>query len=244
MSEAMRTVVEIAFNVVYLITVWYLVALMHWQRDRVAPANRAIARDFFWAFLLLAAGDTGHVGFRVAAYLLGGLDANALLVGLGALATAITITFFYVFILTAWQKRYHVQRSLIAALLMAAGGIRLLIMTFPQNQWGNVVPPLTWSLYRNIPLMVQGIGVMLLIFYSAAQKRDRTFLWLGAMIGLSYAFYMPVVFLVQKYPMVGMLMIPKTLAYVAVAVIAYRSFYRGHSHRSEVRNDGAKTSTI
>jgi hypothetical protein len=45
-----------------------------------------------WAFALLALGDTGHVGFRVVAYALGGLEAHAGLVGLGALSTAYTVT--------------------------------------------------------------------------------------------------------------------------------------------------------
>jgi hypothetical protein len=30
-----------------------------------------------WAFFLLALGDTGHVGFRVAAYALGGMEKTA-----------------------------------------------------------------------------------------------------------------------------------------------------------------------
>lgn len=45
------------------------------------------------------------------------------------------------------------------------------------------------------------------------------------MILVSYAFYAPVILLVQKMPLIGMLMIPKTLAYVAIAVLAYRHLF-------------------
>ncbi len=38
-------------------------------------------------------------------------------------------------------------------------------------------------------------------------------------------FYIPTILLIQKIPMIGLLMIPKTLAYVAMAVIAFQAFY-------------------
>jgi hypothetical protein len=75
--------------------------------------------------------------------------------------------------------------------------------------------------------MVQGLGVATLILRDARAERDTPFTWVGLMILTSYAFYMPVIFLVQQYPLVGMLMIPKTMAYVAIAVIAYLSLFRG-----------------
>ena len=49
------------------------------------------------------------------------------------------------------------------------------------------------------------------------------------MIVISYALYIPVILLVQLYPMVGMLMIPKTLAYVAVGFIAYVNYFKTSS---------------
>ena len=38
--------------------------------------------------------------------------------------------------------------------------------------------------------------------------------------------YIPVILFVQQVPTIGMLMIPKTLAYVAIGFIAYFSLYR------------------
>ncbi len=91
MSESMRTLVEVIFNISYLIVVWALVIMMVRQQARVQPDRLPLAKRVMWAFALLALGDTGHVGFRVLAYATGGLEANPTLVGLGALATAITV---------------------------------------------------------------------------------------------------------------------------------------------------------
>ena len=229
MSEAMRTVVEVIFNISYLIVVWALVVMMARRPADVAPENQAVAKRVMWAFALLALGDTGHVGFRVLAYANGGLDANPTLVGLGALATAITVTFFYALMVDVWRLRFHKKLDWFAYSLLGAAVIRLILMALPQNEWGNVVPPQPFGIYRNLPLIVQGLGVMLLILRDAAVAKDRTFLWIGAMIFVSYAFYTPVILWVQQSPILGMLMIPKTLAYVAIAVIAYRELYSAPS---------------
>jgi hypothetical protein len=225
MSEAMRTWVEILFNIGYLIVVWMLVMMMTRRQAMVAPENRAAARRVRWAFALLALGDTGHVGFRVLAYALGGLETNPALVGLGALATAITVTFFYMLVLDVWRLRFRRLFGWFGYLLLLAGVARLMLMALPQNEWGNVVPPQPFSLYRNLPLMLQGLGVMALILRDAIAAKDRTFVLIGAMIFASFAFYTPVILFVQQAPLIGMLMIPKTLAYVAIAVIAYRELY-------------------
>ncbi len=234
MSETMRMWVEVSFNIVYLIVVWGLVIAM-WRRwHLVAPQDRQPAKFVMWAFVLLALGDTGHVGFRVLAYALGDLGATFTvlgyevgLVGLGALSTAITVTFFYVLMLELWRVRFNRTYGWFEYLLLAAAGVRLLLMALPANQWNNVVPPQPWSTLRNLPLIVQGLGVAYLILRDARAAGDRTFQWVGAMIVVSYACYMPVIFFVQQAPSVGMLMIPKTLAYVAIAVLAYRAVFAG-----------------
>jgi hypothetical protein len=232
MSEAMRMWVEIIFNIGYLIAVWTLVALMVRHRANVAPENRAVAKRGMWAFALLALGDTGHVGFRVLAYALGGLETQPIvlgspisLVGIGALATAITVTFFYILVVDVWRLRYNKPLGIAGWFLLAIGIFRLIIMLFPQNEWSSVVPPQPWGLIRNLPLMIMGLGVMVLILRDAYRINDRSFKWIGWCILASYAFYTPVILWVQEAPMLGMLMIPKTLAYIAIAVIAYRALY-------------------
>jgi hypothetical protein len=172
------------------------------------------------------------------AYALGDLDATISilgrevgLVGLGALSTAVTVTLFYVLMLFIWQRRFQKPLGWLGILLLAAAAVRLVIMVFPQNQWNSSVPPWNWSMLRNLPLTVQGLGVAYLILRDARRidarridvrrEKDRVFQWIGAMILVSFAFYLPVILFIQQAPMLGMLMIPKTMAYVAIAWLAY-----------------------
>ena len=224
MSESLLLAVEIIFDVLYLMTVWVLVAFMLKKRENLLEENKKIGSLFIWAFFLLALGDTGHVGFRVLAYATGGLEANPALVGIGALATAVTVTFFYMLVAEIWRIRFNRKRDGIWWGLIAVGMIRLLIMIPAQNQWTSIVPPFNWSLARNIPLMIQGIGIAILLLKDAIQHNDKMVKWISAMIFVSYLCYTPVILFVQKVPMLGMLMMPKTLAYVAVAFIAYGMF--------------------
>jgi hypothetical protein len=200
----------------------------------VPAANWPVVKRVIWTFALLALGDSGHVGFRVVAYALGDLAAKPVifgipisLVGVGALATAITVTFFYMLMVDVWRLRFNQRMDWFAWLLLAAGVARLVVMAFPQNQWDLVVPPYGWSLARNSLLVVQGLGVMALFFRDAARQHDRTFTWVAIMIALSYTFYTPVILWVAQVPLLGMLMMPKTLAYLGVAFIAYRAFFSG-----------------
>ena len=66
---------------------------------------------------------------------------------------------------------------------------------------------------------------MLLIWRDARAARDNTWKWIGVSILVSYACYTPVIFWATKAPILGMLMIPKTMAYLAVAFLAYRELY-------------------
>ncbi len=233
MSETMRMWVEVGFNICYLIAVWALVIAMLRRREMVAAESRTLANLLIGAFALLALGDTGHVGFRVLAYAKGGLEGSTItlfgrelgLVGMGALATAITVTFFYVLVLFMWRDRFGKPLGWFGTVLLAAAAIRLVLMLLPQNEWSSVVPPEPWGIIRNIPLIVQGVGVMFLILRDARASGDRTFTWIGMMILASYIFYTPVILWVQQTPMLGMLMIPKTLAYVAIAWIGYRAIF-------------------
>jgi hypothetical protein len=231
MSESLRVWIEVAFNLTYLVVIWSLVILMVLRRDWVMPADRAVASRMTLAFVLLALGDTGHVGFRVVAYARGGLEANPTLVGLGALSTAFTVTLFYMLMVDVWRLRYDKPLGAAGWLLLAAGAVRLVIMLFPQNQWSQLVAPYGWSLLRNAFLMIQGLGVMALIMRDAYRTGDTPFKWIAWMIALSYLFYAPVILWGARVPMLGMLMIPKTCAYVAIALISYRALWRSPAGR-------------
>ena len=246
MTKEMQMWMEISFNLAYLVTVWGFVIGMSRRQPQLPAEKQPLTRLFIWAFGLLAMGDTGHVGFRVLGYAAGDLETNIRvfgaelgLVGMGALSTAITVTFFYVLMLMIWQKRFDKAYGWFGIVLFAAAAVRLVLMLFPQNEWNRTVPPHTWSLVRNLPLMVQGLGVAYLILRDATAAKDRVFQWVGVSILVSYGFYTPVILFVQQVPMIGMLMIPKTMAYVAIAWIAYVSLFRVPSR--ELAFQDAKT---
>ena len=238
MDSSVVAIFETGFNVVYLLVVWALVILMAVKLKKVAGKNLPAAKWILAAFVLLAAGDSGHVGFRVAAHLMNDLNKEVMvfgspmsLVGIGMMTTAFTVTLFYMVMVFVWQTRYHKPANWLTNLVMGAGVARLAFMALPANQWGNVVPPQPVSLYRNLFLIVQGVGIIGLFLYSAYKENDTPFKWVGWMIVLSYAFYIPVILFAQKFPLIGMLMIPKTCAYVAVAIIAYQGLWKIKKHK-------------
>lgn len=233
MSDVTRMWIEVIFNSVYLITVWALVALMFMRRNTLDKQDWRVAKPVVQAFFLLALGDTGHVGFRNLAYALGDLGASVSVfgfdlrfIGMGRLSTAFTVTGFYMLMVKVWKERFDKKYNDFALFLLAMGIFRFVLMLWPQNQWNNLVPPQPWSLFRNIPLIIQGLGVAYLILRDAVVEDDRPFRWIGILIVISYLCYLPVILWVQRLPLLGMLMIPKTLAYLAIGLVAYLSLYR------------------
>lgn len=232
MSDSILMWIEIIFNISYLAAIWWLVSTMFVHRSAVREEKQRTAQLFILAFGLLALGDTGHVGFRVVAFLQGDLSArveflgfSGSLVGMGALATAFTVTLFYLVMLEIWRTRFATEHGPFSILLLFAGLIRLGLMTLPFNQWDRVVPVQPWSSIRNIPLTILGLGAAALFLMDGIKARDRTFIAMAASILVSYACYIPVILWVQQVPLLGMLMIPKTLAYLVVGLLAYRDLY-------------------
>lgn len=228
----MQVVMESAFNVAYLVVIWTLVVLMSQRMKQVAPEQRRVAELVRLAFLLLAFGDTGHVGFRVVAFISGGLEtrislfgAPMNLAGLGSLTTGVTVTLFYMVMVYVWLVRFERHDNLWSILLILAGVVRLFILALPQNDWNTPISPYPMGLYRNIPLMIQGWGLLILILRDAYHRSDATFQWIGWSMVASYLFYTPVILWVHRVPALGMLMIPKTVAYLVIAFIAYRALW-------------------
>jgi hypothetical protein len=232
MSEELIVWIEILFNISYLIAICALVFLMWRKRGDLSPEIRRQADPAAAAFALLALGDTGHVGFRVWAYALGGLESTVALagtrlglVGTGALMTAVTVTLFYVLMLECWRVRFKRSYGWFEVFLLAAAAVRLVLLAMPQNSWGSVMPPQPWSTIRNIPLTIQGLGLAALVLRDGAAYQDTPFKWIGVSILVSFGCYIPVILFVQQVPMIGMLMIPKTVAYLLIGILAYRNLY-------------------
>ncbi|UCG03834.1 MAG: hypothetical protein JSW11_07575 [Candidatus Heimdallarchaeota archaeon] len=226
MDSDIQTVMEIIFNLFYLTFIWIVVVLMTIKIGKIVPEERSIVQRFLLAFFLLALGDTGHVGFRILAYISGGLETNSTLVGLGALSTSITITFFYMILLDIWRIQFPKDKDLFYYGLMLIGFTRFIIMIFPQNEWGNLIAPYDWALIRNVPLTIIGLATAFLMLRDGFKYHDPRYKNFGYCIVISFAFYIPVILSVQTFPLIGMLMIPKTMAYMVLAFLAYKFYYQ------------------
>jgi hypothetical protein len=134
-------------------------------------------------------------------------------------------------IVDAWRIRYKKKIGPLYILIQAVTAARLVIMLFPQNQWSNVVPPFDWSLLRNMPLTFVGLAIAVLILIDARRTKDKLFTEFACFIFISYLFYLPVILFVGVAPWVGMLMIPKTIAYILMAIVAYKNIFKNHAIR-------------
>lgn len=216
----MIQVMEIIFDLSYLAIIWYLVFKMKGLTNKTKSSLGTI---LVWAFTLLALGDTGHVGFRVLAYLKGGTAVNSVLLGWGKLATAITVTGFYALLVEAWKKLFEKRHTTFSYWLLSLALIRLIIIFLPGNNWTSAEVPFNWSIYRNLPLLLLGLGVAYLFLASGLNKKDPYAKGIGVAILVSYTFYTPVILWAKDLPLLGLLMIPKTIAYIWAAFIAYKA---------------------
>ena len=172
--------------------------------------------------IVLGAGDSFHLIPRAIALCTTGLENFTVPLGLGKWITSVTMTVFYVLLYYVWRQRYQVkgQKGLTAA-VYALAAVRVALCMMPQNQWLSAESPLAWGIYRNIPFALMGLLIIVLFYRSAKEHGDKSFRWMWLTIVLSFGFYIPVVLWADTLPMIGMLMIPKTCAYVWTVLIGY-----------------------
>ncbi|MEG1869185.1 MAG: hypothetical protein RR219_09715, partial [Clostridiales bacterium] len=151
-----------------------------------------------------------------------GLADYTVALGIGKFITSITMTFFYILLYYVWRLRYKVKgRHLLTVAIFAMALLRILLCLMPQNAWTSAAAPLSWGIYRNLPFAIMGVMVIVLFYQSAKKYGDKPFKYMWLTIVLSFAFYIPVVLFADVVPMVGLLMMPKTCAYVWTVLIGY-----------------------
>ena len=213
----MQAIVETLFDAVYLISVITIGVKMI-----LGCKGESQFRLFGWMAVVLGAGDSFHLIPRAVALCTTGLENYTVPLGLGKWITSVTMTVFYVLLYYVWRQRYKVkgQNGLTAA-VYALAAVRIALCMMPQNQWLSAEAPLFWGIWRNIPFALLGLVVIVLFYRSAKEKQDKAFRWMWLTIVLSFGFYIPVVLWADAIPMIGMLMIPKTCAYVWTVLIGY-----------------------
>ncbi|MGN0528086.1 MAG: hypothetical protein ACI4IE_03055 [Eubacterium sp.] len=215
----MQAIFETAFDVVYLITVITLGVLM-------ILGSKGKKQYLLYGIMAvtLGCGDAFHLVPRAVALCTTGLENYTAALGIGKLITSITMTAFYVLLYYVWRSRYNVTgKKGITAVVWISAVIRVALCLMPQNQWTSADAPLSWGIYRNIPFVILGAVIVVLFFKSAKENKDKPFRFLWLTVVLSFACYLPVVLFADAVPVIGMLMIPKTCAYIWTVAIGYKA---------------------
>jgi len=207
----MGAIMESVFCVAYLVITAVLGLLLLKQGKRLFAALT----------LVLVCGDAFHLVPRIYGNLTGTLGEQTAALGFGTLVTSITMTVFYVMLYHFFANRYgKPAKSRLTGVVYCLAGIRIALCAFPQNAW-LTGGSLTWGVMRNIPFVILGALIVVLLFKWARHERHFKYAWLAVL--LSFAFYVPVVLFADAYPIVGMLMLPKTACYVWLIVMGYRA---------------------
>lgn len=182
---------------------------------------------------LLGAGDFFHLIPRSYALWTTGLEANAAALGFGKFITSITMTAFYLLLYYVWRERYRIrgQKSLTAA-MWGLSILRVALCLLPQNQWLTYRQPLLFGVLRNIPFAIMGIIVIAIFARETKKTEDQVFRFMPLAVFLSFGFYLPVVLFSGIAPVIGILMIPKTMAYVWI-ILMCRKLYRQSRTQSQ-----------
>lgn len=210
----MQKYVETAFHIVYLSTVISLGYALFKNRTY---------KGFGLMALLLGFGDAFHLLPRIYALWSGGLEAHAASLGLGKFITSITMTIFYM--LFYYLMKPKGSARWLDTVMIGLAALRIALCLFPQNAWLQAHQPLSWGILRNVPFAIMGI-IMMVLLYRNGQKGQ------SLAVFFSFLFYLPVVLWADQFPLIGMLMIPKTLAYVYIVWWAYKQM-RGDVHATQ-----------
>lgn len=218
----MQAIMETVFDAVYLVTVITLGVIM---------IRRSGGRKQYLLFGIMAvtlgAGDSFHLIPRAVALCTTGLENYTAALGIGKFITSLTMTVFYILLYYVWRLRYRVEgKTALTASVYALALVRIALCLFPQNAWTDADSPLRWGIYRNLPFAAMGLLIIVLFYRMAKKQNDRSFRFMWLTIVLSFAFYIPVVLFADTIPAIGMLMIPKTCAYVWTIVIGFQDMRR------------------
>ena len=198
---------ESFFDIAYLIIAIGIGVYM------LAKAGNKLQKLMGAAALVLGCGDAFHLVPRVLNYFVDKDFSTAL--GAGKLITSVTMTVFYILMYYIFLNNYECQESKgITATVWGLSAIRIALCLFPQNEWLSNNSPLLWGILRNIPFAI--LGILIVILYFKCRKDDRCFRFIWLYVTLSFLFYIPVVVGADAVPILGALMLPKTICYLLI----------------------------
>lgn len=236
------------FMIAYLVIIWIFLLKLLIKNLREKPFKE---RAGFWkwtflAYFLLGFGDLFHLGFRIYIYFAGiGPDETFtnIAIGSGYVISGLTMTYFYIAIFHSWSQIYGEKYSnpskikLFTIILYIAFILRIFLVILPFNRWfegdATVDFGFDFRIITAIPIYIIGIPSVYLLFKdSKTEMKNPTGIDINLNKGnykatiwflISYATYTVTLLFVANFPLTGMFMIPKTIAYIVAFFYQYKN---------------------
>ena len=201
---------ESSFDIAYLVIAVVLGIMM------ISKSKNKLGKMMGITTLVLGCGDAFHLVPRVLNYF---VDYDfTMYLGVGKLVTSITMTVFYIFMYYIYLENYDVKENKVVTYsIWGLSLVRVILCLFPQNNWLTDSSLLMWDILRNIPLII--LGGLIVVLYFKKKNEDKIFKNVYLLVTLSFLFYIPVVVGTGAIPMLGMLMLPKTICYVLIMFV-------------------------
>lgn len=225
----------VVVSIIYLVGAYTVAALMARGMRRMPPEGRRTARWAFLAVLILALGDSFHTiprmyrtftGFSPLPEVLTWFGRSWDWVTLGLVISSATMSLFYLLVFQYDQERRSAPPAPWLWVMVGLLIVRLGILPCPLNGWEGSAAS-GWRVYRNIPFTLMGAITIPFLFKEAPaghpreRRLRRAIAW--CMIA-SFATYWVTVLGVERYPVLGAMMLPKTIAYLVAVILLYQLF--------------------
>lgn len=213
------------FDILYLFVITSAGLMM------LATSNSNLQCQLFAASaLVLGFGDAFHLIPRILSIYHGNFDKYSKQLGFGKLVTSITSTIYYLLMFNFISLKYNDYDDRLSKVFIVLIAARIFLCILPINKWFSKDPPIYMNYLRNIPFIF--IGIIIVYRLYIFRKVDPQFEFIYVAFICSFLFYLPVAFLSHKYPKLGLLMIPKTCAYLYIVFVGYKAFV-GFNHKGD-----------
>lgn len=165
------------------------------------------------AVAILFAGDSLHLIPRIYRF---ATNRETEAERLGKIAASVTMTLFYVAIW--WYAATLTEVNAVAVTAVIALAAVRIALCFVPHSFSDLEPPFAGML-RNVPFIA--LGAIAATEFGIASQTVPAALWVSLCIAASFAFYIPVILLSGKIKKIGILMLPKSCAYLAIAALGF-----------------------
>ena len=176
--------------------------------------------------LTLCGGDAFHLVPRILRTIHGSNDRIKKQLGIGLQISSITMTVFYIILMYVWKYTFPDLKApaAVEVMIWISAIIRIVVCVLPQNNWCTDEGNMKLSVIRNAVFAVTGIGVIILYVISG-NANDYHMTRMVAAILISFGCYLPVTLFSKTKPKVGLLMIPKTCAYMWIIAMGLQLMF-------------------